>query len=274
MRPFDVLDTRETVRATTVASCTPSIVNSFNKSLDTDWSLCLLLVAVFGIFLWASDLRLTLIRESTPREPPTYVIPSPTLLPDLATTSISAGPVRIYKRYTRLPSPQNFLIITNNTSRWVRRIPLRSVNPAHRPLPSLLASLTHPTIPPQTNPPPAETTIIPFSTLPACASSCGPLYDVNGKCVPPNTATAAVEVYQQCFCSDARLAPFSTATAGVCDSACTAAPADYGSITSWYQSMCSSVQALEADATTTTDASGATTTVSGSSSRGGGGGGW
>lgn len=160
--------------------------------------------------------------------------------------------------------------------------PLLSIHPSHRSTtPSLALPPFQPLVPllstANTPPPhPAETTLIPFSTLPACAASCGPLYDVNGACVPPNVAAASAAVYENCFCSDTRLVAFSTATAGVCDSACTATPADYGSITSWYQSLCSSVQEL--DIATTTDASGATTTVIGgsssSSSKGGGGGGW
>ncbi|CAN8099846.1 unnamed protein product [Discula destructiva] len=125
----------------------------------------------------------------------------------------------------------------------------------------------------------AETTIIPFSTLPSCAASCGPLYDVNGKCVPPATAAASVQVYEQCFCADSRLAAFSSTTAGPCDAACAATPDGFGSITSWYQSMCSSVQALVDAGTTTVNADGSTTTILGSSSSGssksqGGGGGW
>lgn len=121
----------------------------------------------------------------------------------------------------------------------------------------------------------ASTTIVPFANLPACASSCGPLYDVNGACVPPNVATASAVVYEQCFCSDSRLAAFSTTTAGPCDAACTADPSGFGSITSWYQSMCSSVQALAADVTTTTNADGSTSTITSSSSKSsGGGGGW
>ncbi|KAF3762760.1 hypothetical protein M406DRAFT_223499, partial [Cryphonectria parasitica EP155] len=116
------------------------------------------------------------------------------------------------------------------------------------------------------------TTIVPFASLPACASSCGPLYDVNGACVPPVVASTTSVVYEECFCSDARLTAFSSTTAGPCDDACTADPSGFDSITSWYQSMCKSVQALEAD--TTTSSAGATSTSSASSSSSSGGGGW
>lgn len=121
--------------------------------------------------------------------------------------------------------------------------------------------------------PTASTTVVPFANLPACAANCGPLYDVNGACVPPAATSAAATAYEQCFCSDARLAAFSTTTGGVCDAACTADAAGYGSLTSWYQSMCSSVQALAADGTTS---SGSSTTGSSSSSgsKSGGGGSW
>lgn len=87
--------------------------------------------------------------------------------------------------------------------------------------------------------------------------------------MPPAKTSASAVVYEQCFCSDTRLTAFSTATAGVCDSACTATPADYGSVTSWYQSMCKSVQALAADGTSTSSA-GSTSTSSAKSSSGGG----
>lgn len=115
---------------------------------------------------------------------------------------------------------------------------------------------------------------MPFASLPACASSCGPLYDVNGKCVPPATTTASVQVYEDCFCSDTRLTAFSTTTAGPCDAACVATPDNYGSITSWYKSMCSSVQALDLSSTTSTAADGSTSTGVTSSSSSSGGGGW
>jgi hypothetical protein len=86
-----------------------------------------------------------------------------------------------------------------------------------------------------------ETTLIPVATLPACVSQCGPLFDVNGACVPPAAQTAEASVYDSCFCNDPKLAPFKTGTAGVCDSACTANPADLSSIQGWFTSFCNNV---------------------------------
>jgi hypothetical protein len=100
-----------------------------------------------------------------------------------------------------------------------------------------------------------ETTLFPLATLPACASKCGPLYDANGACVPPAVATAAASVYDSCFCKDARLTAFSTGTAGVCDSVCTAA-GDLGSIQAWYTGFCANIgEASPTTATTGTPSS-------------------
>ncbi|RKF65385.1 putative integral membrane protein [Golovinomyces cichoracearum] len=80
--------------------------------------------------------------------------------------------------------------------------------------------------------------IVPFSsTLPVCASKCGPLFDVQGKCVPP--VTAAVD--DSCFCLDSRLEPFRTGTAGVstvCGPASCSAEADLQSLRQWYSTFC------------------------------------
>ncbi|KAK3941119.1 hypothetical protein QBC46DRAFT_110314 [Diplogelasinospora grovesii] len=119
----------------------------------------------------------------------------------------------------------------------------------------------------------AQTTVFPVQSLPACVSSCGVLFDVNGACVPPAQPTAAASVYDSCFCNDARLAPFKTGTAGVCDNACTATPTDLGSIQAWYTSLCANIAQVGGDgATTTTSSSGGAT--AGASSNGGGGGTW
>lgn len=115
-----------------------------------------------------------------------------------------------------------------------------------------------------------ETTIFPLQTLPACATACGPLFDVNGACVPPAAPTADAGVYDRCFCGDARLTAFSTATAGVCDNACTATPADLGSIQNWYSSFCGSVQAAAGNTAKTSSTSTATAAANNS----GGGGTW
>ncbi|KAL2137001.1 hypothetical protein VTI74DRAFT_10477 [Chaetomium olivicolor] len=117
-----------------------------------------------------------------------------------------------------------------------------------------------------------ETTLVPFQTLPACAQQCGPLYDVNGACVPPAAPTADASTYDNCFCNDARLAPFKTGTAGVCDAACTANPADLSSIQGWFTRFC-------ADAAAGNNGNAAPTTTAKSKSSGaannqGGGGTW
>lgn len=85
------------------------------------------------------------------------------------------------------------------------------------------------------------TTIVPFNDiqkLPACAAACGPLYDANGGCVPPAVAPANADSYAACFCANSKVAPFSTGTAGVCDTACTADPKGLASIQGWFTSLC------------------------------------
>ncbi|KAK6208226.1 hypothetical protein LQW54_007007 [Pestalotiopsis sp. IQ-011] len=114
-----------------------------------------------------------------------------------------------------------------------------------------------------------STTVVPFTSLPSCATSCGPLYDANGACVPPAAATADAATYDKCFCSYAALQPFSSTTAGVCDSACTADSGGLSSIQGWFTSFC-------ADAATATSGSSTSTSTSSSkgSSNSGGGGDW
>ncbi|KAF4589720.1 integral membrane protein [Ophiocordyceps camponoti-floridani] len=87
------------------------------------------------------------------------------------------------------------------------------------------------------------TTIPPFADtakLPDCARACGPLYDANGACVPPAAPQSDPAAYTACFCSHAKVAPFSKGTAGVCDAACTANQAGLQSIAGWFQSICKS----------------------------------
>ncbi|KAI1322222.1 hypothetical protein F5Y16DRAFT_51605 [Xylariaceae sp. FL0255] len=106
-----------------------------------------------------------------------------------------------------------------------------------------------------------STTIVPFASLPSCALSCGPLYDANGACVPPvNTATATAS-WDSCFCSYGELQPFSTGTAGVCDSACTAQAGGLGSIQAWFTSLCDGDKAVT---TTSSSASPTNTSTKGS----------
>ncbi|KAG8156579.1 hypothetical protein KVR01_013530 [Diaporthe batatas] len=117
----------------------------------------------------------------------------------------------------------------------------------------------------------AQTTIVPFSTLPACVSSCGPLYDVNGACVPPAAPTADASAYDACFCSDARLAPYSTTTAGPCDAACAADPSGLASLTDWYKGLCGNIAEV---ASSSSSSSSGSSSSSSSSNSGGGGGTW
>ncbi|CAK7199288.1 hypothetical protein SEUCBS139899_001963 [Sporothrix eucalyptigena] len=115
------------------------------------------------------------------------------------------------------------------------------------------------------------TTLVPFASLPACATNCGHLYDANGACVPPAAATGDTAQYASCFCNDAQVAPFSTGTAGVCDDACTTDSGGLESIHVWFSSYCSVEQKAVATATTTgtTGTSTATSTsTSGSDSSG------
>ena len=108
----------------------------------------------------------------------------------------------------------------------------------------------------------ADGVIVPFtSVLPACASNCGKLWDVQGACSPPVTPS----VSSSCFCGDPRLQPFlQTGTAGV-ESVCGATSctdtADLEKIQSWYDSYCNVVQSNP----TTTSASTATGTSAGTS---------
>jgi len=115
-----------------------------------------------------------------------------------------------------------------------------------------------------------DTTLVPFTTLPACLTSCGVLFDVNGACVPPGAPTAAPEVYDSCFCNDARLTAYSTGTNGPCDAVCAATPDALASLQGWYTGFCANKGAVQ---TTTTTGGSSTSTSSpngGSSNKGGG----
>jgi hypothetical protein len=104
---------------------------------------------------------------------------------------------------------------------------------------------------------PAQQTIVPFTTLPACAKQCGTLYDVQGACSPPQVQAANTKT---CFCADARLTPFKTGTTGVCDQAACPA-ADLTTIQSFYNNLCGSDTGTGTGTGTGTD----TTTTSTSS---------
>jgi hypothetical protein len=112
----------------------------------------------------------------------------------------------------------------------------------------------------------ADGPIVPFtSKLPLCATNCGPLYDVQGKCTPPNIVT----IDQNCFCTDTRLTPFNEAgTAGVaqvCGPTSCTAPADQQTVKSWYQSYCANRAATTTAGATPTDGSSSTSTSNPSS---------
>lgn len=112
------------------------------------------------------------------------------------------------------------------------------------------------------------TTIVPFNNqqvLPACAAACGPLYDANGACVPPQVAAdGGAKAYTSCFCLDQRVAAFKTATQGVCDEACGAE--GLSSIAGWFRSMCGTATKTNGGSTQT---QGSATTGTESSSTGG-----
>ncbi|PBP26424.1 integral membrane protein [Diplocarpon rosae] len=81
--------------------------------------------------------------------------------------------------------------------------------------------------------------IVPFgSGLPACASLCGPLFDVQGKCSPP--ASAAVD--NNCFCTDTRLTALSNdnGVSPVCGPASCTAASDLTAVSNWYKGLCGS----------------------------------
>jgi hypothetical protein len=95
-----------------------------------------------------------------------------------------------------------------------------------------------------------QQTIVPFSTLPACASKCGPLYDAQGACSPPVTPTSDVN----CFCNNPKLAPIyqgGDACLGLCDQA------GLDGIRSWFLGLCPN-QAASAPTTTVDPGTGAT----------------
>jgi len=107
--------------------------------------------------------------------------------------------------------------------------------------------------------------IVPFtSVLPACASVCGKLFDVQGACTPPNIAQTS----SFCFCGDPRLKPMLQGTTGV-QSVCTTNPgectdqADLQKIQNWYAGYCN-----EQSTSPTTTSSGSNPTGTGSGSGG------
>lgn len=86
---------------------------------------------------------------------------------------------------------------------------------------------------------------MPFSTLPACATDCGPLYDANGACVPPNVPRADEQTYDNCFCAYGELQAWATGLTAVCDNACVGSPTDMASIRGWFSTLCSNQIAFQ-----------------------------
>ncbi|KAE9381162.1 hypothetical protein N431DRAFT_457771 [Stipitochalara longipes BDJ] len=116
------------------------------------------------------------------------------------------------------------------------------------------------------NPQAADGPIVPFtSVLPPCASNCGPLYDVQGKCAPPNIPA----VNPNCFCTDTRLTPFdNSGTSGVSQvcvgaGSCTTA-SDLQAIKTWYDSYCTGNKGTSG---TTTGGSSSPTSTGGGQSK-------
>ena len=108
----------------------------------------------------------------------------------------------------------------------------------------------------------ADGLIVPFaSVLPACASLCGKLFDVQGACTPPAIATTS----SSCFCSDTRLTAILQGTSGVsevCGPASCTATSDLQTIENWYASYCGE---KGVGVPTTTQSGSAATGTSGSS---------
>jgi hypothetical protein len=104
------------------------------------------------------------------------------------------------------------------------------------------------------------TDIVPFSTLPTCATLCGPLFDAQGACTPPVLST----INDQCFCAYATLQPFYTSTIGVCNNACPNDSSGLLKIQQWFSSFCASTKA----STTAVTASGTGTATVGGTATG------
>jgi hypothetical protein len=79
-----------------------------------------------------------------------------------------------------------------------------------------------------------QQTIVPFSSLPACAAQCGPLYDAQGACSPPVKLASS----DSCFCAQGKLQPFYTGTTNVCDGACPTDPTGLTQIQLWFLRHC------------------------------------
>ena len=91
--------------------------------------------------------------------------------------------------------------------------------------------------------------IVPFATLPGCASLCGHLWDVQGACTPPHLTA----ISQTCFCSDTRLTSILQGDAGVlaaCGATSCQDSASQQAIENWYGGYCNEAVAKPTGTTT------------------------
>ncbi|KAL1637688.1 hypothetical protein SLS58_009219 [Diplodia intermedia] len=110
-------------------------------------------------------------------------------------------------------------------------------------------------------------TLIDFSQLPACASTCTNFVNAQTGCVPPAAAVTTQQTYVSCFCQSALLTNLRAGSGADCASVCPNA-ADQTSIQQWYAAFCASGgQAVTSSATSsTTSATGATSSAADSTS--------
>lgn len=105
--------------------------------------------------------------------------------------------------------------------------------------------LTLPLITHQQTPvkPGTNTDIVPFGSLPLCAQSCGPLFDVAYGCVPPEKPSVDID----CFCTNKMVSAVGEPGPGnTCANVCAAA-ADVTAIQTWFNSLCGSKEAQPTD---------------------------
>lgn len=89
-----------------------------------------------------------------------------------------------------------------------------------------------------------QSTIVPTSsssTFPGCALSCAALLQAQTACTPPSVQTSSQLVYDQCFCSSALLAPFTSTSDEVCLQECTY-QGDRQQLQAWYNNFCAQVK--------------------------------
>ncbi|KKY13156.1 putative integral membrane protein [Diplodia seriata] len=110
-------------------------------------------------------------------------------------------------------------------------------------------------------------TLIDFSQLPACASTCSNFVNAQTGCVPPAAAVTTQQTYVSCFCQSALLTNLRAGSGADCASVCPNA-ADQTAIQQWYAAFCASGgQAVTSSATSsTTSATAATSSAADSTS--------